>query len=482
MFNNKNFYIKRVKFFLLLVISFFALFFLANLFSQNFPIDLSSLFKSNAKKLIPTKSAVGFQETLREIAKERTPAVVNIKGIIELDPKVANYYNLPIEYPVTGTGFIISTDGYIITNEHVIKDTKTIIITLSDRTEYYAGVIGVDEKTDVALLKIRPENDSLPTIPLGNSDEIMIGDIVIAIGNPWGLSGSMSMGIVSATGRTDQVIEESAILKNYIQTDVAINQGNSGGPLLNLKGEVVAVNSALITTSGGWEGVTFSIPINVVKRIVKDIADDGKVEWGYLGVVYRLLDDDMASYFNLDGNQGVLIEDVIENSPADEAGIKIGDIILEFNGEPINTLEELLNQVLATPINKKVPVKIFRNGKELTLYVIIKKKPEDYGKVSKLEISDAGTVFWLSMELGNYEMYADLIPYDGDGLVVVSIDKNSYAYEKGILPGDVIVSINSKTIEDIMDLEQFIDIEKGIPVLLRIFREGKYFYIAVKGE
>lgn len=450
------------------------------LFAQSFPIELKSIFHSEATKIKPEKGAVDLQTTLRKISKERTPGVVHVGAVIELDPYVAEYYGLPVENTVTGSGFIISENGYVITNQHVITGAKEVIITLWNGEEYYAGIVGADEKTDVALLKMQTGGDDIPTLPLADSDDIRVGDVVIAIGNPWGLSGSMTMGIISATGRTDRTIEETAILKNYIQSDVAINQGNSGGPLLNLKGEVIAVNSALITSGGGWDGVSFSIPINVVKRIIENIADDGIVQRGYLGVTFKALDKDLAEYYDLDMNEGAIVVEIIEESPADKGGIEPGDVILEYNGEKIVSLDQLVNLVLATPIGEKVPVIVLRDGKEKKVYITIEERPEDLGLDDKVEVSNFGTTLWLGMELGNYEAFADNIVYDGDGLVVVDISESSHAYQKGIMPGDIIVSINDKDITDILQLEEYQDTE-GQLFKLKVYRNGRFDIIAVRG-
>ncbi len=475
-------YINKSKLIILSIIFIFSISLLAGLFAQDFPISLGEIFKSNANKISPKKGAEDLQISMRKIAKERTPAVVHIKVTIELDPAVAEYYGLPVENEVSGTGFIVSTEGYVITNYHVVQEAVSIVVKMWNGEEFYAGLIGADPKTDIALLRFQTNGRKVATLPLGDSDDLKVGDLVFAIGNPWGLSGSMTMGIVSATGRTDQLIEEEAILKNYIQSDVAINQGNSGGPLLNLKGEVVAMNSALLTAGGGWDGVSFSIPINVVKRIIKDLADDGIVERGYLGVVFKALDKDLAEYFGIDSNMGVIVIEVIEDSPADKGGIEVGDVILEYNDEEINTLNKLLNQVLATPIDEEIPVKVLREGEgEKILKVIIKKKPKDINKKKELTVNNFGTAVWLGMELGNYEQFSDKIIFDGDGLVVVNINERSNAYGKGIMPGDIIVSVNDEPIMDLQQLDEYAETE-GKLFMLKIYRNGRYDIVAVRGE
>lgn len=478
----KGFYINKTRIIIFLLFSIISIVVLAGLFAQDYPISLGSIFKSDAKKINPKKGAEELQESMRKIAEERTPGVVHIMATIELDPIVAEYYGLPIENEVSGTGFIISTEGYVITNYHVVQEAVDIIVKLWNGEKFYAGLIGADPKTDIALLRFQTNGRKVSTLPLGDSDELKVGDLVFAIGNPWGLSGSMTMGIVSATGRTEQLIEEEAILKNYIQSDVSINQGNSGGPLLNLKGEVVAINSALLTAGGGWDGISFSIPINVVKRIIKDLADDGIVERGYLGVVFKSLDKDLAEYFGIDSNKGVIVIEVIEDSPADKAGIEVGDVILEYNGEEINTLNELLNQVLATPIDEEVPVTVLREGEgEKELNVTIKKKPKNINKKEEVTINNFGTAFWLGMELGNYEQFSNKIIFDGDGLVVVNVDPDSSAYAKGIMPGDIIVSINDEAIMDLQQLDEYADTNDEV-FMLKVYRNGRYDIIAVRGQ
>lgn len=312
-----------------------------------------------------------------DIVRKEKPAVVNIsttqrisrgEGVVPGDhPPLGDFFGntLPKEFKgqSLGSGFIIKKDGLILTNNHVIEKAEKIIVRLSDEREFEAKVIGRDEKTDLALIKIAdPQN--LPVVQLGDSDQLDVGEWVIAIGNPFGLEQTVTVGIVSAKGRAIG----NGPFDNYIQTDASINPGNSGGPLFNINGEVIGINTA-INPSG--QGIGFAIPINQVKKVLDQLERYGKISRGWLGVMIQELNDDLARSFHLKDKNGALISEVFENSPAAQAGLERGDTIIEFDGKKIVQMRMLPLIVAATPIGKEVKLKAIRNGKERTLTVKI---------------------------------------------------------------------------------------------------------------
>jgi len=335
------------------------------------PIDAPPSAKPGAKPF-----------SFADIVRHEKPAVVNISttqksspGEIPLPgdhPPLGDFFGntLPKEFrgQSLGSGFIIKKDGIILTNNHVVEKADKIIVRLSDEREFEAKVIGRDERTDLALIKIK-DSQSLPVVRLGDSDQLDVGEWVIAIGNPFGLEQTVTVGIVSAKGRAIG----TGPFDDYIQTDASINPGNSGGPLFNTNGEVVGINTA-INPSG--QGIGFAIPINQVKKIVDQLEKYGKVSRGWLGVMIQELNDDLARSFRLKEKKGALISDVFENSPAAKAGLERGDVIIEFDGKKINQMRMLPPIVAETPIGKEVQLKTIRNGGERTLTVKIEEMDE----------------------------------------------------------------------------------------------------------
>ncbi|MBI3995976.1 MAG: Do family serine endopeptidase [Nitrospirae bacterium] len=317
-----------------------------------------------------------------DIVRKEKPAVVNIsttqktskgKGLPpEAHPPLGNFFGntLPKGFKGEnrGSGFIIKKNGLILTNHHVIEKADKIIVRLSDEREFEATVVGRDEKTDLALIKIT-DRQNLPVVRLGDSDQLDVGEWVIAIGNPFGLEQTVTVGIVSAKGRTIG----SGPFDDYIQTDASINPGNSGGPLFNLNGEVIGINTA-INPSG--QGIGFAIPINPVKRILDQLETHGKITRGWLGVMIQELNEDLARSFRLKDQSGALISDVFENSPAARAGLERGDVIIEFDGKKIVQMRTLPAIVSETPIGKTVTLKAVRNGEERTVTVKIGRMDE----------------------------------------------------------------------------------------------------------
>jgi len=365
-----------------------------------------------------------------------------------------------------GSGVIINEEGYILTNEHVIRDADKITVTLPDGREFKAEVKGQDARSDLAVIKINARN--LPVAPLGDSENVKIGQWVVAIGNPFGFimqnpEPTVTVGVISALhrslGRTGMRERD---YNDLIQTDAAINPGNSGGPLVNLKGEVVGINVAIFSTSGGYQGIGFAIPINHAKRIISKLIEGKKILYGWLGVTVQDLTEDMAKYFGLPDKNGVLVAAVLEGGPAQKAGIRDSDVIKKFDDKTINNVRELLSIVGSSEVGHKAKVIVIRDKKELPLTVEIGERPQEAEKMVGSEGKEpSGKWRGLSVEGLNSE-FARRFRIDAKkGVLVVEVEPDSPADEGGIIPGDVILEIDRKPVNDLADYDRIIKSVKG---------------------
>jgi serine protease Do len=373
-----------------------------------------------------------------------------------------------------GSGVIVSPEGYIITNSHVVKDADEIKVTLTDKKEYAGKVIGSDLKTEIAVVKIEAIN--LPTVSWGNSDNLQVGEVVLAVGNPYGLNQTVTMGIVSALGRANVGIAD---YEDFIQTDAAINPGNSGGGLVNVRGELVGINTAIYSTSGGYQGIGFAIPSNMVKSVMESLIKKGKVVRGWLGVSIQKVTPELARQFNLKDEVGALVGDVIEGGPADKAGLQRGDIILEFSGRQIEEPNILRNMVANTSPGEKLPLKVLRDGKTSTITVIVGELPSDAQQA--VETGDYQNVMkGISVQDMSPELARKLkIPDKIKGVIISDIDESS-AGEGVLAPGDVIQEINRKKITDVKSYQNIVsNIRKDESVLLLIFRGGSSLFVTL---
>jgi serine protease Do len=372
-----------------------------------------------------------------------------------------------------GSGFIINKEGFILTNNHVIENATEVKVRLSDEKEYDAKVIGRDPKTDIALIKIDAKND-LPIVQMGDSDKLEIGEWVLAIGNPFGLEQTVTAGIVSAKGR----VIGSGPYDNFIQTDASINPGNSGGPLFNIKGEVVGINTAIVATG---QGIGFAIPINMALSILPQLKEKGKVVRGWLGVMIQQITEDLAESMNLDTSDGALVAEVVEGGPADKAGIKRGDVILEFDGEVIGKMRDLPTLVAATPVGKKVQVNVLRKEKKETLTVVIGELEEEKAAEADTEdeIGSLGmTVQNLTPELTEYFQLEET-----EGVVVAEVERYGPAAEAGIRRGDIILEVNQTAVKSVKDYRKALAKKKpGESSLFWIKRGDNTLYFAVRSE
>ena len=437
---------------------------------------------------------IGGVPSFAELAQQVSPAVVNISTVkrVKGGGRVFDYFMGPRErknpmdefferffgdtpqreykQKSLGSGFILDGEGYILTNNHVVEDADEIKVILKDHQELEAKVVGRDAKTDLALIKIKSWK-GLHLIKLGNSDELRVGDWVVAIGNPFGLENTVTAGIVSAKGR----VIGAGPYDNFIQTDASINPGNSGGPLINLKGEVVGINTAIFA---GGQGIGFAIPINTAKELISQLKEKGKVTRGWLGVMIQKVTPELAKAFDLKDESGALVGDVTSGSPAEKAGIKPGDIIIEFNGKAIKEMSELPRLVAAVPLGKVVEVKVLRNGGPQVFKVQIQEMEEKQTASGPSQMKEG-----LGLSLN--EFTPELARRYGldfePGLLVMQVKDGSPADDAGIQTGDLIKEVNRKPVKDIKIFQGIMtNIKKGGTVLFRLKRGGTSLFASLR--
>jgi len=454
---------------------------------------------------LPVAAKVTGLPDFTELVEKAGPAVVNIRvtqfgtrgprasdqnggmrgGPGENHPEIPEffrrYFNVPNDPGFgepdrmgAGSGFIYDAEGYILTNHHVVADADEIIIRMADRREFEAELVGSDESSDIAVLKIKANGD-LPFLRLGESESVKAGEWVAAIGSPFNFEQSVTAGIVSAKGRTNRAQQYVP----FIQTDVAINRGNSGGPLLNMDGEVIGINSWILSSSGGYIGLSFSIPIEVAVSTAKQLRETGKVERGLLGVIVGAVTREMAEALGLDRPVGALVNDVSADGSADRAGIKPGDVILAFNDAPVETWNDLPPLVGANPPGTKATVRVSREGKEKTFDVTL----DALDSESATTVADggskhkAGNILGLAVENINSDRRRELGDPEG-GVVITEIESDD-AWRAGLRPGDVILMINNQDVESLDDFEALVEkIEPDRAVALRVWRNGTASFIA----
>jgi len=431
-----------------------------------------------------------------DIVKGVSPTVVNISTTktVGRDMPFRHFFEGPLEdflepfrlprrrkEQSLGSGVIVSPDGYIITNSHVVDKADMIKVTLYDKQTYKGKIIGIDEKTDIAVIKISAKG--LQAIRWGDSDRLQVGEFVLAFGNPYGLSHTVTMGIVSALGRANMGITD---YEDFIQTDAAINPGNSGGPLVNINGELVGINTAIFSNTGGYQGIGFAVPSNMVRAVMTQLINEGRVIRGWLGVTIQKVTPELAGEFGLNKPSGALVTDVFSDSPAEKAGLRRGDVIIELNGREIRDVDFLRNQIAQSKIGSKVRLKIKRDDKILYLDVVIQEFPEDVAMVSsehdeELREEDGMFAGFSVMELT--EDVARQLGLSGgeEGVVVSRVKPSGPADEAGVRKGDVIQEINRERVRSLEDFNRIISkVKEGDVVLLFINRNGRKFYMPVK--
>lgn len=390
-----------------------------------------------------------------------------------------------------GSGVLISKDGYVLTNYHVIENMDEMQVTLQDGTnrKLEAEIVGIDKKTDLAVLKVNAE--ALPAATLGDSDKIEVGDVVLAIGNPFGIGQTVTMGIVSAKGRSStDASHRIAYYEDFIQTDASINPGNSGGALVDAEGRVIGINTAIYSRTGGNLGIGFAVPMNLARYVMEQIIQNGKVSRGYLGVTMNpeALDKDLAEALNAQGTKGVLISDVLPDSAAQEAGLQTGDIITKFNGQEITDNKQLRFAVAATPPGTKVKIEILRDGKQKDLDVTLKELPseeiaaseqgEDKEQPDKKEVS-----FLKGVEITEIPEATERgpgFPKNIEGVLVSRVDPASSAFKQGLRSGIIIRSIERQPIRNVGEAKKLARKYDGKKVLLLIWQNGGSRYLLIK--
>lgn len=440
-----------------------------------------------------------------DLVEEASPAVVNIStrqkmperavsgqpGLPDLEglpPMFREFFERSIpqmprnpggrqrEAQSLGSGFIISPDGYIMTNNHVVADADEIIVRLSDRSELEAKLIGADPRSDVALLKV--EGKDLPVVRLGKADDLKVGEWVLAIGSPFGFDHSVTAGIVSAKGRN--LPSDSYV--PFIQTDVAINPGNSGGPLFNLQGEVVGINSQIFTRSGGFMGLSFAIPMEVAMQVADQLKADGKVTRGWLGVVIQEVNKDLAESFGLDKPAGALVAQVLEDGPADKGGLQVGDVILSLNGKPIIMSADLPHLVGGLKPGEKAELDIVRDGSRKKLNVTVGTLPEEGQELASSGSAQGGERSNNRLGVTVVELTAEQKKgLDLKGGVVVREVLNGPAAMIGLRPGDVITHLNNQAIDSTSTFAKVAqELPKNRSVSMRVLRQGRASFITFK--
>lgn len=382
-----------------------------------------------------------------------------------------------------GSGFIISKDGYIVTNSHVIDDSDDINVSLNDTSRYKAKIVGIDKKTDLALIKINPDKE-LRTVKFGDSNKMRIGDWVIVVGNPYGLGGSVSVGIVSARSRDINNGQSD----EFIQTDAAINKGNSGGPLFNIKGEVIGISTAIFSPSGGNVGIGFATPSSNAQQIIKQLREQGEVTRGWLGVSVQDVTDEIAESMKMEKTRGAFVNEITPEGPADKAGILPTDIIIKFDDQEITEMKLLPKTVAKTAVGKVAQVTVLRRGKVKILKVKVGKMKDDEVKKSENKPSAKKQVIKPSVqilgiglvELGDKLKKERNVDANVHGLLIADVANKSEAGDKGVVPGDIIVSANQAPISSISELQKIIDDTKKTTKKLFLFvKRGNANYALV---
>ncbi|MFN3232883.1 MAG: Do family serine endopeptidase [Alphaproteobacteria bacterium] len=454
-------------------------------------------------------------DSFTDLADQVVPSVVNIsisqevkspfangeEGVPELPPGVPDIFRdfrryfeerqgPPRRAQGVGSGFIIDPSGLIITNNHVVESADEIVVIMDDGTELDAEVVGADRRTDIALLKVESE-EPLPAVAFADSDDAKVGQWVMAVGSAYGLVGTVTAGIISAIDRNINAGPYDA----FIQTDAAINQGNSGGPLFNMDGQVIGVNSMIYSRTGGNVGIGFAIPANQVQRVVADLREHGQVRRGWLGVGIQPVTEEIAESVGLDAAEGVMVTNVVEDDPADRAGVESGDVILEFDGEKIPDTRTLLRVVADTPTGKNTRLVVWRDGKRKALSIAVGAMKADDERPAAIasdedgeDESEPGVVDALGMTLAAIDdeaREAFNLPDDAEGVIVAQVRRTSHAAQEGIRRGDLIVEVNRQDIDqpdDVTDAVADARKDDRKSVLVRVRRGENYLFIALRLE
>jgi serine protease Do len=439
------------------------------------------------------------EEDLPDVIERVVPAIVNIssKRVVQAqeghpymsDPFFRRFFedyfrrfDMPAEQVQTnlGSGVIVSSDGYILTNNHLVGNADEVLVRLPDKREFDAEIVGTDERTDVAVLKIKADN--LPTVPIGDSDILRLGESVIAIGYPFSVGQTVTKGIVSALNRSNLRLTD---YENFIQTDAAINPGNSGGALINTKGELIGINTAILSRTGGSQGIGFAIPISMANGVMEKILRDGRVIRGWLGVLPQDIDPQMAELFDTDVTEGVVITEVVDDSPAEKAGIERDDIVVTFDGKPVRDGRAFRNMVAATDPGRKIDIEIIRNGRTKRMTVEIGEQESGEVAADREEPVAVSPLFTgVSIEVvEDFHRRRFELPRGMEGLIVTEVGPASNAAESGLAVGDVIIEINRRKVKSIDDFQSILERSRKDIVLLLVYRPGRpggHVYLTIR--
>ncbi len=414
--------------------------------------------------------------SLAPMLEQTSPAVVNIatyttyqvRNPLLEDPFFRRFFNIPDRERRTrsaGSGVVVDAgEGYIVTNNHVVQRADEIVVTLSDGRSLSATLVGVDEQVDLAVLKVEPED--LTEIRFADSDDARVGDFVVAIGNPFSLSQTVTSGIISALGRSGLGIEG---YEDFIQTDASINPGNSGGALVDLQGHLVGINTAIIAPSGGNVGIGFAIPSNMVRAIMRELIEEGEVQRGYIGIAVQGMNAQLAEAFGVERTDGVVVLDVEPDSPASEAGIRDGDIIIRVDGKEIRKVSDYHSGTAVIFVGDEVEMDLLRDGRKREVTLEIGDNSWEKMRGERVDRRLIGTF------LQNFRSEAGSA---GSGVVVTEVHGTSNAWRYGLRPGDVIVSANRQNVRNLADLREFA--RGGDQLLLRVYRSGQFGYVAIR--
>jgi serine protease Do len=440
------------------------------------------------------KQIIETSRAFSEIASAISPSVVNISTTKVVRRDLDSFFGDPLfdyfspfrdfrmprkwKEQSLGSGVIVSNEGYIITNNHVVEQADEIKVTLFDKRSLRATVIGSDPKSDIAVVKVKARD--LHAIQWGNSDELQVGEFVLTVGNPYGLNHTVTMGIISAVGRANVGIAD---YEDFIQTDAAINPGNSGGPLVNTDGKLIGINTAIFSRSGGYQGIGFAVPSNMVRLVMDQLVEKGKVTRGWLGVSIQELTPELSRKFGLKISKGALIGDIVKGSPAEKAGLKRGDIILEVNGKKVKDVAHLRNMIAQSHPGMTMPINILRNNKKYSINVVIVEMPQEiteepggFREESTFEELAGLTVIELSSEIARQLGLSK----KERGVVVARVEPGSPADEVGIRKGDLVQELDRKKVYTLDDYSRITaDIQRGDTALLFINRGGRKFYVTL---